>query len=206
MKRRAFTLIELLVVIAIIAILAAILFPVFAKAREKARQASCLSNQKQMGIACMQYSQDYDETMVAAAGMGPGGAWNPAWYEIIQPYLKNTQVYHCPSCSSTNMPGVYSGAPYYVNYGLNANVCWWGGGGEKLAAITSPANQIMIGEMNGGDWECYPSNSTNPPDTWLNPTINEINNLHNGGSNFSYCDGHAKWVRQGEDVAPVYQW
>ena len=204
-RRAAFTLIELLVVIAIIAILAAILFPVFAKAREKARQTSCLSNQKQMGLGAMQYAQDYDETMVPGAGMGPGGAWNPAWYEIIQPYLKNTQVYHCPSCSSTNMPGVYSGPQYPVNYGLNANVSWYGGS-AKLAAITAPANQILIGEMNGGDWECYPSNATTAADQWYNPTINGINNLHNGGSNFSYCDGHAKWVMAYQDVAPVYQW
>jgi prepilin-type N-terminal cleavage/methylation domain-containing protein/prepilin-type processing-associated H-X9-DG protein len=205
MKRRGFTLIELLVVIAIIAILAAILFPVFAKAREKARQSSCLSNEKQIGIAFMQYSQDYDETMPGAAGMGPNGAWNPAWYEIVQPYIKNTQVYHCPSCSSTNLAGVYSGPQYPCNYGVNNNVCTWGFG-IKLASIQAPANQICAGEMNGGDWELYPSNATNPPNQWLNPAVNEINNLHNGGSNFIFCDGHAKWLMKGEDVAPTYLW
>ena len=99
-SRQAFTLIELLVVIAIIAILAAILFPVFAKAREKARTASCQSNLKQMGVAFMQYTQDYDESLpllyqnnqsVPPAGRGY------QWTFTIQPYLKNLQVYKCAS-------------------------------------------------------------------------------------------------------------
>src|ERR1700743_3800079 len=87
-----FTLIELLVVIAIIAILAAILFPVFAKAREKARQTACLSNCKQMSLGIQQYTQDYDETLPWAQ-QAVGGAWNL----LIYPYVKNDQVFQCPS-------------------------------------------------------------------------------------------------------------
>src|SRR2546427_4191845 len=96
-RRRAFTLIELLVVIAIIAIMAAILFPVFAQAREKARATQCLSNMKQLGMALMQYVQDYDETYPYYAG--PVTAQRPELYiwSIFQPYVKNGQVLRCPS-------------------------------------------------------------------------------------------------------------
>ena len=91
--RRGFTLIELLVVIAIIAILAAILFPVFARAREKARQASCLSNLKQLGLGLMMYAQDYDERLPGTYTMVPPGPWPLVfWPQIILPYVKNTQI------------------------------------------------------------------------------------------------------------------
>src|SRR2546423_10326922 len=95
-SRRAFTLIELLVVIAIIAILAAILFPVFAQARDKARQATCLSNMKQLGTAQMMYAQDYDETYPKAYHALPDGN-NWYWYLLIQPYAKNVAIFRCPS-------------------------------------------------------------------------------------------------------------
>src|SRR5215813_1113609 len=98
MKRCAFTLIELLVVIAIIAILAAILFPVFAQAREKARTISCLSNNKQVGLAFMQYVQDYDETFppsrFTTTTNDTGGRFMP-WSVNIQPYTKNIDIFHC---------------------------------------------------------------------------------------------------------------
>ncbi|MBD3292214.1 MAG: prepilin-type N-terminal cleavage/methylation domain-containing protein, partial [Armatimonadia bacterium] len=97
--RRGFTLIELLVVIAIIAILAAILFPVFARAREKARQTSCLSNSKQIGTALMMYVQDYDETLPGYYNPDLPGEANQ-WYEVIEPYVKNEQIFICPSAQS----------------------------------------------------------------------------------------------------------
>ncbi len=120
--KKGFTLIELLVVIAIIAILAAILFPVFARARENARRTSCVSNLKQIGLGLMQYVQDYDEKLPTAYivttatppdGMfWSGGAW--FWQQIIFPYVRSKQIYVCPS--STLNTG---SNPYYGNYGAN---------------------------------------------------------------------------------------
>src|SRR5687768_12396979 len=92
-KRPGFTLIELLVVIAIIAILAAILFPVFAQARQKARQAACLSNTRQIGTALAMYTQDWDETNVMNGYMGGGATWP----DLLQPYTKNKELFLCPN-------------------------------------------------------------------------------------------------------------
>lgn len=124
--RKGFTLIELLVVIAIISILAAILFPVFARARENARRTSCLSNVKQIGLGFMQYLQDYDEKfppsyLVTTQNPTPTGRapWSNGvwfWHEIIFPYVKSTQIYVCPS--AIPLPSSYGG-PYAFNYGVN---------------------------------------------------------------------------------------
>src|SRR4028118_1248712 len=100
--RKGFTLIELLVVIAIIAILAAILFPVFARARENARRASCQSNLKQIGLGVMQYTQDYDELMPRPWYGTSATDTDPKWVDVIQPYVKSTQLFTCPSDSQTH--------------------------------------------------------------------------------------------------------
>src|ERR1051326_7169441 len=110
--RRGFTLIELLVVIAIIAILASILFPVFAQAREKARQISCISNGKQMILAWQMYSQDYDELVVPYSTTGcSGGAYAMPWNSSLQPYTKNDQITTCPDVPSL-----------HIGYTMNANL------------------------------------------------------------------------------------
>lgn len=117
-RRRGFTLIELLVVIAIIAILAAILFPVFAQAREKARTASCLSNIKQVALSWQMYIQDYDETMVPAfiydSSSAPLGFTQVWWPKLQDPYVKSWAIYHCPSAPDPSR--IFSGGP----------AAWWG--------------------------------------------------------------------------------
>src|SRR5436190_10569693 len=124
--RSAFTLIELLVVIAIITILAAILFPVFAQAREKARSASCESNLKQLSMGLLMYAQDNDEQFPQAYATGqtvvPDGGWwatgSYFWPQIVYPYFKNTKVFTCPSGISVPT-SVSALAPYRGHYGVN---------------------------------------------------------------------------------------
>ncbi len=122
--RKAFTLIELLVVIAIIAILAAILFPVFAQAREKARQASCLSNTKQMGLAMLMYAQDSDETFVIMPVYEViGGVLQPGWSSKLEPYMKAVGILRCPSDdgidSTTDPNNNFNVLGPWVSYGVN---------------------------------------------------------------------------------------
>jgi prepilin-type N-terminal cleavage/methylation domain-containing protein/prepilin-type processing-associated H-X9-DG protein len=146
-----FTLIELLVVIAIIAILAAILFPVFAKVREKARQTSCTSNMKQLGLAFVQYSQDNDET-------NPPGLYNTTpiipigagWAGSIYPYVKSTGVYKCPDDSNSQItdPNVNTVVDYPVSYAMNLNLAG-GGAGGTIAAQQAPASTVLLCEVTG---------------------------------------------------------
>jgi prepilin-type N-terminal cleavage/methylation domain-containing protein/prepilin-type processing-associated H-X9-DG protein len=153
-SKRAFTLIELLVVIAIIAILAAILFPVFARAREKARQASCESNEKQLGLAFTQYTQDYDELYPSGTktGQGNGGI---GWAGQIFPYVKSAGVYACPDDPST--PGGPAGGftEYTLSYLVNENVTSQisapvqPAAGNSLSVLTAPASTVLLAEVQG---------------------------------------------------------
>ena len=166
-RRTAFTLIELLVVIAIIAILAAILFPVFARARENARRSSCQSNLKQVGLGLLQYSQDYDEKLVldwyvtccssANANNNTTGEYH--WMDAIQPYVKSSQIFDCPSNSeATNYKPFTQNA--YGSYAINAayrelNPAIAPGNGTgpagaiNLATVADPAGSVWIMENNG---------------------------------------------------------
>ena len=158
LKRRAFTLIELLVVIAIIAILAAILFPVFAQAREKARQTACLSNMKQAGLSVTMYREDFDAHY--PRGYGNGGTDVVGWADAIQPYAKNIQFLFCPDVTnkqSTN-PATYPTdpaglGPAYTTYFYNISLApQTNVNGLTLsvsvidAAVSHPASSIMIGD------------------------------------------------------------
>ena len=185
-RREGFTLIELLVVIAIIAILAAILFPVFAKAREKARQSSCSSNLKQLGVAVTQYVQDYDERMpMHVVGTNATPTW-VYWMEGLQPYVKNVQLMVCPSDDSPYAAASFSGT-YRTTYGYNWT--WLGSGNASpayartLAQIEFPANTVVFTES--------PSSYVVHP---YNPTY-LVYPYHNEGANLVYVDGHAKWLR-----------
>ena len=180
--KRGFTLIELLVVIAIIAILAAILFPVFARAREKARQTSCLNNQKQIALAFQMYVQDFDEWIPNyRMPDAPSQPCTTSWYVHLQPYLKNYQIYYCPS-----QAGAFSYA--YNGYQLGY---WTSSCASKLAEITLPAETICCGEgINGGNFLYYPTQTSGTP-----PYRDRVGwRIHNDGANYSFCDGHAKWL------------
>jgi prepilin-type N-terminal cleavage/methylation domain-containing protein/prepilin-type processing-associated H-X9-DG protein len=156
-KGRGFTLIELLVVIAIIAILAAILFPVFARARENARRASCQSNLKQLALGLMQYTQDYDEKYPPMFS-GTSGNW--LWGQVTMPYLKSTQIFECPSFTNTyagnkssyfvsDNPDPSQLQGYNVAYGMNMGM--YGSGGRiplSIAAINNPAELCMLADTS----------------------------------------------------------
>ncbi len=194
-KRRAFTLIELLVVIAIIALLAAILFPVFARARENARKSSCANNLKQIGLGMLQYSQDYDELSVP---IRTGGNPSPhfAWHQLIQPYIKSRQVLVCPS----NTGGRTLSYTYNLGFGGNA--------GRALADIpfaalsptvidargTSTATQCLIFSMNTTNMVGRYANAGD-----ANSTDDQAGHIiadrHLEGANYAFGDGHVKWAK-----------
>ena len=166
--RRGFTLIELLVVIAIIAILAAILFPVFQKVRENARRASCQSNLKQLGLAMTQYTQDSDE--VFPAGLGSNHNWCGGWAHSLVPYIKSVGVFRCPDDSYTyngmppaNTTGwVYSEVSYSINDSLISDGNGGGGKTASLAIVSAPASTVMLFEAFGATTDL--SGRYNDPD------------------------------------------
>jgi prepilin-type N-terminal cleavage/methylation domain-containing protein/prepilin-type processing-associated H-X9-DG protein len=222
-RKLGFTLIELLVVIAIISILASILFPVFARARENARRTSCLSNLKQWGLAVMQYAQDNDEGLPysylakSTTPPPPGGVWsNGAWFwpQSAFEYVKNTQVFQCPS-SDTSNTGLHNN-----NYGANQRLMPAAAGSimptpVRLSAMTSPSSLYMV--MDAGVYILTPANAKTPSGKnaylpgWgaaqnggadcplASPNTISIRDCargrHQGGVNVGFGDGHVKWLQ-----------
>jgi prepilin-type N-terminal cleavage/methylation domain-containing protein/prepilin-type processing-associated H-X9-DG protein len=195
MMRRGFTLIELLVVIAIIAILAAILFPVFAKAREKARQTSCLSNLKQLAIGMLAYAQDYDERFPRRSGtsftdpalgtfnLRTDGTHQHGWATRILPYVKSSQIYRCPSNNWTNC-GINYGLCDYAFDSTGACVAYFNTD-QPLGRFARPSESMMMTENNNGGGDQYVLSTA-----WyccIAP--------HNEGGNMNFVDGHAKWAQ-----------
>jgi prepilin-type N-terminal cleavage/methylation domain-containing protein/prepilin-type processing-associated H-X9-DG protein len=164
--RRGFTLIELLVVIAIIALLAAILFPVFARARESARKSSCSNNLKQIVLAATQYSQDYDELVCSSYGGGytdPVAGGTVYWMGLVAPYLKNIQVLQCPSGPRFNETNPRN--PQLSNYGHQHNNLGWGLPAPALTDFQTPSSTIYfsdVGRYNAGpsgtEWDNLKTN------------------------------------------------
>jgi prepilin-type N-terminal cleavage/methylation domain-containing protein/prepilin-type processing-associated H-X9-DG protein len=206
-KHSGFTLIELLVVIAIIAILASILFPVFAQAREKARQTMCASNLRQLGIAMLMYAQDYDETLPLAAYAVSSTDFR-LWHDLIDPYLRDKRVWHCPSSlvpiqdATTGSITTHFGynERYLTNIALdfsNAN----GHHAVPLAAVQTPAETVLLADAQAsklGNWCGEDGKHLLPPsapsvDCWGRPA-----SLHSGGTNLFWLDGHVKWLRPGQ--------
>lgn len=216
MKRKAFTLIELLVVIAIIGILAAILFPAFARARAQARKSACQSNLKQLGLAIHQYLQDFDETYPRANNRS--GAVSEYWYQIIDPYVKNRQIFICPesgfiryggsygwnTCGTSPIGNTGNGFGYY--YG---QACTPSGNSLHMAAVTEPAASILLADP--------PSNAYNLSGLYAfaGTTKDHMPVLHGGivgpffpkpsqtgvplasyegGGNYLFADGHVKYL------------
>jgi prepilin-type N-terminal cleavage/methylation domain-containing protein/prepilin-type processing-associated H-X9-DG protein len=214
-KNRGFTLIELLVVIAIIAILAAILFPVFARARENARRASCQSNLKQIGLGILQYTQDYDEQWPLARvgnandnpgeGAGGGTVDSATWRQTTQPYIKSAQVFSCPSNTYNTqvadpvVPGVYP--EIRRSYNLNRNLI----NSVALAAVQSSATKLMV--MEGGYNGTFLSNSQN---TWTTGVLTAPNNRgwagHLTTANYLFADGHVKALKPTATMAQTNMW
>ena len=201
MSRRGFTLIELLVVIAIIAILAAILFPVFARAREKARQTSCLSNVKELGLAALMYAQDYDERFPRSGGYRSFATLRVPtgycyWFMQTHPYIKNKQILNCASrnnnrCYSGGTSGVHPDFPGGVHYTYNTYAS-----SRLMAQVVHPATWGLITEGANNYWRLQRDPRTNHYAWhWTR---------HNDGWNAVLGDGHAKWYnRKYPDGTPV---
>ncbi len=223
-KRSAFTLIELLVVIAIIAIIAAILFPVFARARENARRSSCQSNLKQIAMGIIMYSQDNNEKWLAHDYNRPAAqvtATNPyAWADTLQPYLKSTQVFICPSAPNgaplTSVNGLTPDPTRagYTNYWMNllANA-------QSDAAFSSPASTVLLGDGVSDNAGSYSAGGcgfvfATATATWSCPTTTTLTlatlpvsgtdsgaRRHLTGSNIAFADGHVKWMKGVSDTS-----
>ena len=221
-RAAGFTLVELLTVIAIISILAALLFPVFAEAREKARQVSCLSNEKQIGMSVAMYTEDYDETLpLYSFGAGYGGilGYNsldgPRWADMIFPYVKNTQTFDCPD--SGRKMAIFPGGKYFnvktYSYGITTPLdntypdSLFGVAGRALSELDTPAQTVMLADDTGHKEynaliEVTAADSLEFLATKLDGIRHsdggDLNNLATEAFNALYSDDHVKYTRLGD--------
>jgi prepilin-type N-terminal cleavage/methylation domain-containing protein/prepilin-type processing-associated H-X9-DG protein len=218
-RSRGFTLIELLVVIAIIAILAAILFPVFAQAREKARQTACLSNVKQIGLGISMYTQDYDEVLPLQNGDYQNflvtADNQPNWPKLVLPYTKNSQIFQCPSSFIAPSTALNATTAQWPKNSYQGNGVVLSRNGTSLAQIPNSAD-IVFTQENFYFWlvaynrpvqtvlsppgyqywhlvDCRPVYSSSVPPTTVANCGEQYNSRHTSGGNLAFVDGHAKW-------------
>ncbi|MGI5820274.1 MAG: DUF1559 domain-containing protein [Armatimonadota bacterium] len=194
LRSRGFTLIELLVVIAIIAILAAILFPVFARARDKAEQNSCLNNLKQIALAELMYQNDNDERTAAVTNWPVNtSTWSRyTWVTMLMPYVKNTEVFSCPSQREERM---YRVSTVTTSWGANP----WelsSYSASRIGVASGPTYYTYVYAYRVTATIKYPADCVFAADgTDSICRLNETNvaAIHNEGANFAFFDGHAKW-------------
>ena len=206
-----FTLIELLVVITIIAILAALLFPVFARARGKARETSCVSNLKQLGISMKMYAQDYDERLPLGVLPEQNVPWPRTWDMQIQPYLKSAQMIMCPDDITSvpvDIPGV--GKHMYRSYSMTGNLS-----GKPLAQASDTSSSVLLFETfslgkDAGSWfwgiysTGYQLGKTSL--TVEPPVVAEYPEFpHNGRGNYLFLDTHVKGIKGPNPKFPGYK-
>lgn len=211
LRTRGFTLIELLVVIAVIAILAALLFPVFARARDKARQATCTSNLKQIGLAVLLYTQDYDDRyplghapVADPLSVFDGGMdYEPHFIELLRPFVKNSKnqgVWRCPSDPSAQLTKDGDQTEFHVSYSVNG----WFEYGAALSQVEIPADKIHVLESVDDDhfhwWEMGRKKMSDPYlplDQLPRKALDEqtARTRHSEGANYLYADQHVKWSR-----------
>ncbi len=206
LRSAGFTLIELLVVIAIIAILAAILFPVFARARENARRASCQSNLKQIGLGCIMYRQDYDEQEVPKMVGEPYPSGVVHMSVLINPYVKSNQLWSCPS-RNFPAPG-YWGMTFPMHYVPNTDVhapLYAGPSYQSVsdARVENSAGTISMMETIALGWEDG-WGSSYWPTLLATPSYYAGTKVHFDGSNYMFHDGHVKWYRPESVTVAMY--
>lgn len=201
-QSRGFTLIELLVVIAILAVLAAVLFPVFARATEKAREATCVSNVKQLLEACMMYATDYDRTLPPARCGRIQGSLGYTWCVLLQPYIDNEEILVCPSDTQPQLARRSTDLPhsYGINYDITFNARSWSSRPltYRLTALSGLSTKVLFFDLSPDAEAMGASFSAH--------RLSRVAPRHFERAVFGFADGHAKAIRPQQTVADTNMW